>query len=87
MGEQRSTTVSWHQLDLLSDQAVEITIRIGILPDQAHCQFQVESTVPGSGRLSSLWARPHTSCAEAHLGLAEVDQRLQELLHEHLPPF
>lgn len=55
---------SWEQLQLSSSGAYEITLRIGVMAYDDHCQFELEITDAASGELIALQSAPHRPLCE-----------------------
>jgi len=75
------------QLDLLGEEVLEITLRVGVIHAFDHVQFQLDVVDARTEELISCAARHHVTLEEAMSELSEWIQRLQEELWDSVGPF
>lgn len=78
---------AWEQLLLVEPVATELTLRVGIVPESEHLQFQLEMTDASSGELLALQSWPHVPFHRGELAFAEVCSAVAHLVRERTAPF
>lgn len=78
---------SWEQLTLSAGEAVEITLKVGLVPEGDHCQVQVDMIDPGTGRQIALCSRPHGSIDDAEYMITWGMDELMGYVRRALMPF
>lgn len=75
------------QLNLLGDQAYELTLRVGLIPLADHMQLAIEIREVKSAALIHLESRPHISAYDHAEHLDEWFGKLRGLIAELSSPF
>jgi hypothetical protein len=83
----RGTVDDWAQQVLIPPEAVEATLRIGVVGSADHCQFAFEIRNSSDGALLALESRPHAALAYMELHSEEFLRKLIAELRAHLVPF
>jgi len=75
------------QLDLLGEEVLEITLRVGVIHAFDHAQFQLEVIDARTGELIECASRHHVGLDDAMSELSDWIQRLQEAVWDATGPF
>jgi len=75
------------QLRLVGTEVLEIVLRVGVIADQDHVQFQLDVTSATTGELISCASRHHVELADAMSELSDWIERLQETVWPFTEPF
>ena len=79
--------LSWEQLRLLPDEVIEATLRIGVVIEADHLQWQLDVRDPRSGDLISMQSRPVVSTSNWLPELTLMVSELHKLLGDTIEPF
>lgn len=79
--------VWWAQLNLFDPEVVELHLRIGIVPDADHMQWQLEVRDPAANTLLGMLSSPHVSASQWIRHLAQIESQLREQLSHRIDPF
>lgn len=77
----------WEQLSLLPEFALELTLKLGVIPSHDHVQVQVEMSSPTDGKLLALWSLPHADLAHAEDAIHAALSEFWPLAHRITGPF
>lgn len=78
---------AWEQLLLVEPVATELTLRVGIVPESEHLQFQIEMTDASSGELLALQSWPHVRFCDVDRGFARACEAIAQHLRDRTAPF
>lgn len=87
MSTDTDSTCYWEQQSMFKGQSTEITLRIGVVPDGDHCQFQVEAMDLGNGELIAMTSMQHCNRARADEIFSRFSAAARELMFGALDPF
>ena len=85
--DSRTNPVAWDQLSLLPTEVVEIELRIGVVSEANHLQWQLTVRDPSAGALFGMLSHPHTSIARWPAAYRDVCQALEAAFETHCSPF
>lgn len=77
----------WQQLALMPPRAAEITLKVGCMAFDDHCQFQLSVEDPSTGELIALSSRPHMPWRAVYDELELWVDRLRQAVAEADQPF
>lgn len=77
----------WMQQSLTPPAALELRIRLGLVPERDHAQVMVELLDPTTGVLLAQWSRPHRDGASWHSMLDEAVQKGHQYVGDAIDPF
>jgi len=75
------------QLRLVGTEVLEIVLRVGVIADQDHVQFQLDVTSATTGELQACAARHHVPLDQALTELFDWTDRLHMRVFEATGPF
>lgn len=78
---------AWEQLSLIPGEVYEITLRVGIVVSEEHCQLQMDWVDPSSGDLIGMLSHPHIPFHRVADSLDLYVERLRRLVHDLTGPF
>ena len=78
---------NWQQLQAFPIGAVEIICRIGVLPSEDHCQFQVEVLNAASREIIAMWSIPSSNTQRCHRDFRRMTQEALMQLESFVDPF
>lgn len=79
--------LDWAQLTLVRLDQIELTIRVGIVPERDHLQWQIETRNPSTGELLAMSSAPHRRVKDCATLVAELSEVLEEVWAAHVLPF
>lgn len=77
----------WAQETLLTPGAVELVLRVGIVPGGDHSQYQLEVWSATDKVLIGMWSNPHSPLSSTPSTIANWLQRLEHEVLRYAPPF
>lgn len=77
----------WYQQALTPPEVIQVTLRIGIIPDVDHAQVMVEAVNPVTSVQIAAWSSPHGSAANWQDMLEEAVTKAREYLGVSIEPF
>ena len=87
MSADTDDTCSFEQQRMFKGQSTEITLRIGVVPDGDHVQFQVEAMDLGNGDLIAMTSMAHATSERADEIFSRFVDATRDLMHGALDPF
>ena len=87
MSADTDSTCSWEQASMFKGQSTEITLRIGVVPDGDHLQFQVEAMDLGNGELIAMTSMAHCNGDRALEIFDRFVDATRDLMTGALDPF
>lgn len=72
---------------LIPARAYEITLKVGIMPDDDHCQLQIEVRNATDGVLLMMESVPHVTTEHLIRSYRILEQKLDELVWNLTGPF
>lgn len=82
-----TTALEWTQLSLLPYEVVEIDLRIGVVPESDHLQWQITVRDPAAGALLGMLSSPAVSASQWRRQLAAITSALEQIYENHVSPF
>jgi hypothetical protein len=83
----QDTTYTWEQLSLLPYEVVEIELRVGIVVESDHLQWQFTVRDPAAKTLLGMLSSPHVSLASWPRHARTIASQLEELIGNNVHPF
>lgn len=80
-------TSDWVQQTLMAPEAIEATLKIGVIPETDHLQLWIEVKDPMTGVLLGQASNPHAPIAKIGAEAHRWQQRLVEMVLHHIEPF
>ena len=77
----------WAQLSLLDPDVFEITLRIGVVPEADHLQWQLDVRDPSSSALLGMVSSPAQSASRWQNAVTAIERELREKLGHRIDPF
>lgn len=77
----------WTQTMLLPPEAVEVRLRVGVVPERDHVQLQVEVVDPATKAVLAMWSRPHVPLDSWSHAVGEAFSKVLEHLGAMIDPF
>jgi hypothetical protein len=87
MTDQDPVVNGWAQLNMFPRDVYEITLRIGVMPQEDHCQLQLEVTEQPGDKLIGLYSRHHCPIDEIWAHTAVFSAKVVEEIERVLDPF
>lgn len=87
MKNQEPVVNGWEQRTLFSPLVVELTLKVGIVAQQDHCQVQVEAQNCTDGELIAVWSIHHASVNDIDRVVALAVVKLRDHVDEFGGPF
>lgn len=81
------TVNGWDQLSLFGDDAYEVVLRIGIVRDANHIQYQVEARNVATDDLLNLWSAPYRDLSNYDADIVQARHELNRVLWALTGPF
>lgn len=78
---------TWRQLGLLPPELVTIHLRLGIMVNSDHLQWQVEVRDGANDELIAMVSRPHARLESLPAELVQASAALSELARQVVEPF
>lgn len=79
--------LQWEQLSLLREEVVEITLRIGVVLEGDHLQWQLDVRDPSSRTLLGMQSSPAVSAARWEYHLHHMAEAVRQAMRTHVDPF
>lgn len=77
----------WYQQALTPPEALELNIRIGVIPETDHVQALVELKDPVTGILLGQWSWPHREMRQLSGVIEWASTKAREVLEDAVDPF
>lgn len=80
-------TSDWYQQSVTPPDALELNIRVGVIPETDHVQALVELKDPLTGILLGQWSCPHRGMRQLSGVLAWALNKASEVFDDAVEPF
>lgn len=87
MNDRTARVNGWEQLTMTQPEVVEITLRVGLVPREDHCQIMLEWRDPRTDKLLGCETRPHVGLGQMDDAIANAVDRLLSVSARFAQPF
>jgi len=78
---------AWEQTSLFPSEVVEMTLKVGMIPGNDHCQVEVETVDRHDGAVLALWSIHHAKMVNLHRVVALAVEEVNRSVNAYSGPF
>lgn len=87
MNEQPRIVNGWSQPSIFGVAALEITLKVGVIPENSHCQIQLEAKDPTTGTVLALHSEHSIDLAQIEAFVRAYSGIIVSEVERHTQPF